>query len=222
MKRAILVAVVLTILMCATIATANEQIVPPEQKEFFKEKSAVSGVGTIKILKKIIDKPLAIHVEEQWMGAGEFSMDSMELMNENASTNVNANVADPWNTTNYYERKLIEFDGKGVGKLTGYKQYVSPSFYGGNGANVKEYFDTASLQTEEWAYLKTTSAIGLTQDLTFNTMAQFNGTWGTQAEWKKPCRKEITHMQEFSGLFSVQKKLQFMEEVKYPPMKVDP
>jgi len=217
MKKAILIMAILFILAGAIVATANEQIPVPEQKEFFKEKSAVSGVGTIKILKKVLNKPLAIEAEEQWMGAGEFSMDSLELMNEGASTNQSADTMDPWNTTNYYEKKLIEFDGMGYGTLTGFKQYNSPSFYGGNGANVKEYFDTNSLQTEEWTYLKTTSKIGMTQDLVFNTMAQFNGTWGVQAEWKKPCRKEITHLQEFSGLFSVQKKLQFMEEVKYPP-----
>ena len=206
MKKAILVLVI--VLLIGT-AMATPPIPEPKQEEYFKEESAVQGVGVIKIQKKILDKAIAVKVSEQWIGVGEFAMHSKELLNESANRTA-TDFDDPWNTTNYYERKLIEFRGE---NLVGFKEYEIPKFYGGIGAKVREYFETAELQTEEWAGLDTTSDVGEKQVLVFNTMNQFNGTWGVNAEWNKVCKKEITHLQEFSGEFAVHKKLEFMEDV---------
>jgi len=51
------------------------------------------------------------------------------------------------------------------------------------------------------------------QSLVFDTCDQFVGTWGTNAEWKKTCKKDIELAQMFTGDFAVQKKLVFEEHV---------
>jgi hypothetical protein len=52
------------------------------------------------------------------------------------------------------------------------------------------------------------------QSLIFDTCDQFKGMWGTNAEWKKTCKKDIELAQMFDGDFAVQKKLVFEELVK--------
>jgi hypothetical protein len=71
------------------------------------------------------------------------------------------------------------------------------------------------LQKQETTTIKTTSNIGQRQSLNFDTQNVFTGTWGTQAEWKKICEKDISHTQLFRGDFQVTKNLIFEEDVTY-------
>ena len=180
-----------------------------EQPQFFKEKSSVQGKGYISIEKKVQDWKVAVDVEEYMEGFGEFSMNSCEILNESARR---SDPTDP----NYYNQKLINFEGNNTNRLTSFAKYESPAFYGGTGAKVNEFFNVSAIQKQEFGSIKTDSALGTAQSLDFATMDDFYGIWGIHSGWQKICQKDIRHHQMFAGNFSVQKDLTFEREVVIP------
>jgi len=206
--------IVLAALVIATFligtAAATHQINQPDQEQYFKEDSAAQGTGYFDITKKIVDKNIAIVVEESISGFtglnGTFAIQSKEILNESV------NISDP-EDPDYQHEKSIDFQAGAGGSMTGFEMYASPAFHRGTGAKVKEIFDVVAMQKHETTKIKTTSNKNLSQSLNFDTQTQFTGTWGTQAEWKKICEKEILHEQVFTGDFQVKKKLKFEELV---------
>ena len=215
----VLAALVITMFMVGT-AAAMHQINQPAQEQYFTEKSAAQGTGYFDISKKIVDKNIAINVEESISGFtglnGTFAINSKEVLNESVDIN---DSKDP----DYRHTKMIDFqaDSDPMAGMTGFEKYESPAFHGGTGATVKEIFSVKALQKQETTTIKTTSAINQRQSLNFDTQNAFTGTWGTQAEWKKICEKDIFHEQAFTGDFQVTKNLIFEEHVKYPCLKDD-
>lgn len=226
----VLAALVIATFMVGT-AAATHQINQPDQEQYFTEDSAAQGTGQFDISKKILDKDIAIDVEESISGFtgqnGSFAIQSKEVLNESVNE---TNPKDP----DYKHTKSIDFQGSGDGAgMTGFEKYASPAFHGGTGATVKEVFDVLAMQKQEATTIKTTTKyIGPPswkdytgpyerQSLNFDTQTQFTGTWGTQAEWKKICKKEITHEQVFTGDFQVTKNLIFEEDVIKPCPKDD-
>ena len=213
------IGIVLTALVIATFmvgtAAAMNQINQPDQEQYFTEKSAAQGTGYFEITKKIVDKDIAIHVEESIEGFtgwnGTFAINSKEVLNESVDVN---NSKD----TDYCHTKMIDFqaDSDPLASMRGFEKYGSPAFYGGTGATVLERFDVKALQKQETTTIKTTSYLGQRQSLNFDTQNAFTGTWGTQAEWKKICKTEILHEQIFTGDFQVKKNLIFEEDVTKP------
>ena len=205
----VLAALVIATFMVGTAAAMN-QIIQPDQEQYFTEKSAAQGTGYFDISKKIVDKNIAINVEESISGFtgwnGTFAINSKEVLNESV------NITDP-KDPDYYHTKMIDFQASDNGYMTGFEKYGSSAFHGGTGATVKEIFTVTALQKQETTTIKTTSAIGQRQSLNFDTQNAFTGTWGTQAEWKKICEKEILHEQVFTGDFQVTKNLIFEEDV---------
>ncbi len=204
----VLAALVIATFMVGTVAAMNK-IPQPCQEQYFTEISAVQGTGYFDISKKVVDKDIAIVIEESISGFtgdnGTFAMQSKEVLNESV------NITDP-KDPDYRHTKSIDFKGNG-GTMTGFEMYSSPAFHGGTGATVKEVFNVLTMQKQETTSVKTTSEIGCRQSLNFNTQAAFTGTWGTQSEWKKICKKEILHEQVFTGDFQVTKNLRFEEDV---------
>ncbi|MCW3129972.1 MAG: hypothetical protein N2V75_07750 [Methanophagales archaeon] len=213
----VLAALVIATFMVGTAAAMN-QINQPEQEQYFTEKSAAQGTGFFDITKKIVDKDIAVVVEESISGFtglnGTFAIQSKEILNESV------NISDP-KDPDYRHTKSIDFQAGEGGSMTGFEMYASPAFHGGTGAKVKEIFDVIAMQKQETTTIKTTSAICQRQSLNFDTQTQFTGTWGTQAEWKKICKKEILHEQVFTGDFQVTKNLIFEEHVTKPCLKDD-
>ena len=200
----VLAALVIATFMVGTVA-AIQPIPDVYQPEYFKEKSCVQGTGTFMISKTIVDKAIAIEVEELIAGDGNFAMDSTEILSEfNNESGLN-----------YEHKKMIQYDNGGDIRLSmqGLERYTSPSFHGGTGAMVEEFFNVAALQKIETVEIFTMANVSSNQSLVFDTCDQFKGTWGTNAEWKKTCKKDIELAQVFTGDFAVQKRLVFEEHV---------
>jgi hypothetical protein len=189
------------------IAVAVPPIAKPEQEQFFSVQSSVQGVGSFEIRNEIVDTEIAINVRERIKGdtgpAGNFAMESREILNESA------NITDP-RDPDYFHYKTIGFSGDW---LRGSAKYGSTAFYGGMGASVEENYNVTGMEKQEVTTIKATSAVGQKQSLNYNTMMVFKGKWGTTAEWKKPCKKDIKHTEMFEGDFAVSKYLIFEELV---------
>ena len=199
------IGIVLAALVIATFmvapAAAIQEVPDVYQPEYFKEKSCAQGTGNFSISKTIVDKAIAIEVVELITGTGNFAMDSKEILSEfNNETGLN-----------YEHSKMIQFDGP---LMTGLEMYTSPAFHGGTGAKVEEFFFVQEMQKIETVEIFTMADPYTNQSLVFDTCDQFVGVWGTNAEWKKPCKKNIELSQMFDGGFAVQKKLVFEELVK--------
>lgn len=188
-------------------AVAVQPVPKPEQEQFFSVQSSVQGIGSFKIENKLVDKEVAINVRERVKGDtgpdGSVAMESREILNESV------NITDPGDP-DYFHYKAIDFSGD---RLRGSAKYGSSAFYGGMGASVEENYEVTGMEKQATATIKTTSAVGQKQSLDYNTITEFTGKWGTTAEWKKPCKKDIRHTETFEGEFSVTKKLIFEELV---------
>jgi hypothetical protein len=176
-----------------------------------KNRNSIGCIGNSdihgRVSKTIVNKDLAIEVKELIQGTGNFAMDSTEIMSEFATTT----------GLNYEHHKMIQYDNGGdpFKSMTGLEMYKSPAFHGGTGAMVEEFFfDITEMQKIETVEIFTMANEGDNQSLVFDTCDQFKGVWGTNAEWKKPCKKNIELSQMFDGGFAVQKKLIFEELVK--------
>ena len=199
----VLAALVIATFMVGTVA-AIQPIPDVYQPEYFKEKSCVQGTGNFMISKTIVDKAIAIEVEELIAGKGEFAMDSTEILSE-----FNNDMG-----LNYEHKKMIQYNAIEDGDImTGFEMYTSPAFHGGTGAKVEEFFNVVALQKIETVGIFTMADVSSNQSLDFDTCDQFVGTWGTNAEWKKTCKKDIELAQVFTGDFAVQKRLLFEEHV---------
>jgi hypothetical protein len=201
----VLAALVIATFMVGTVA-AIQPIPDTYQPEYFKEKSCVQGTGDFMISKTILNKAIAIEVDELIQGTGNFAMDSREIMNEFATKE----------GLNYEHNKMIQYDNGGVlgDRMIGGEMYTSPAFHGGTGAMVEEFFNVEALQKIETVEIFTMADVSSNQSLVFDTCDQFKGIWGTNAEWKKTCKKDIELAQMFDGDFAVQKKLVFEEHVR--------
>jgi len=204
------IGIVLAALVIATFMVAPAAAIQPipdvYQPEYFKEKSCVQGTGNFMISKMIVDKAIAIEVNELISGDGNFAMDSTEILNEFANDT----------GLNYEHKKMIQYNAiEPTDRLRGIEMYKSPSFHGGTDAMVEEFFfDITEMQKIETVKIFTMANVSSNQSLDFDTCDQFVGTWGTNAEWKKTCKKDIELAQMFDGDFAVQKKLMFEELVK--------
>ena len=202
---ALAVLVIVTFMVGTAVAVAP--IPTPDQEQFFSVKSSVQGVGSFEIRNEIVDKEIAINVRERIKGDtgpdGSVAMESEEILNEAV------NITDP-NDPDYFHYKTIDFSGDW---LRGSAKYGSSAFYGGMGASVEENYNVTEMEKQETTTIKTTSAVGQKQSLNYNTMTVFKGKWGTTAEWKKPCKKDIKHTEMFEGEFAVSKYLIFEELV---------
>ena len=188
-------------------AVAVQPIPKPEQEQFFSVQSSVQGVGSFEIRNEIVDKEIAINVRERIKGDtgpdGNIAMESREILNESV------NITDP-NDPDYFHSRTIDFSGDW---LRGSAKYESSAFYGGMGAGAEENYNVTEMEKQETTTIKTTSAVGQKQSLNYNTMTVFTGKWGTTAEWKKQCKKDVKHTEMFEGDFAVTKYLIFEELV---------
>ena len=206
-KFGIALAVGVIVTFIVGTAVAVQPIPKPEQEQFFSMQSSVQGVGSFEIRNEIVDKEIAINVRERIKGDtgpdGNIAMESREILNESV------NITDP-SDPDYFHYKMIGFSGD---RLRGTAKYGSAAFYGGMGASVEENYNVTEMEKQETTTIKATSAVGQKQSLHYNTMAVFKGKWGTTAEWKKPCKKDIKHTEMFDGDFAVSKYLIFEELV---------
>jgi PKD repeat protein len=114
---------------------------PPEQPQYFKEKSSVQGIGYVAIDKKVQDWNAAIYVEEYMEGFGEFAMDSREILDESARR---SDPTDP----NYIHQKLINFHGDATNRLISTERFESPAIFGGTGTRVDAFFNVSAIQKD--------------------------------------------------------------------------
>ena len=202
---ALAVGVIVTFMVGTAVAV--QPIPKPEQEQFFSVQSSVQGIGSFEIRNEIVDKEIAINVRERIKGCtgpdGGVAMESREILNESV------NITDP-SDPDYFHSMTIDFSGDW---LRGSAKYGSSAFYGGMGAIVEENYNVTEMEKQETTTIKTTSAAGQKQSLNYNTMTVFKGKWGTTAEWKKPCKKDIKHTEMFEGDFAVTKNLIFEELV---------
>ena len=202
---ALAVGVIVTFMVGTAVAV--QPIPKPEQEQFFSVQSSVQGIGSFEIRNEIVDKEIAINVRERIKGDtgpdGNIAMESREILNESV------NITDP-SDPDYFHSRTIDFSGDW---LRGSAKYGSSAFYGGMGASVEENYNVTEMEKQETATIKATSAVGQKQSLHYNTMTVFKGKWGTTAEWKKPCKKDIKHTEMFDGEFAVSKYLIFEELV---------
>ena len=121
-----LAALVITMFFVGAVAAmpANN---PPDQREKFREDSAVQGTGYIEYSKKILDKEIAVDVEEQMIGQtgvnGSFAMTITEILNEGIRLDCHGNCSNMTNITdpifgdenspvmiNFECKKMVQFE----------------------------------------------------------------------------------------------------------------
>ena len=187
-----LAALVITMFFVGAVAAmpANN---PPDQREKFREDSAVQGSGYVEYDKKVLDKEIAVDVEEHmWgnTGNGSFAMTIHEVLNEGIRLNCSSNctnmgtMKDPIYgsdhspvMTNFEAKKMVQFEigdsdptatdinGNFVYRLNGIATYNSPGFYGGLNAQVTERYEVMELQKDELVTMTTTATYnGSTRD----------------------------------------------------------
>ena len=229
----VLAALVIATFMVGSVAAMN-RIPVPDQEQYFTEKSSAQGTGVFHIKKTVIDKTIAIEVHEELYGNGNFAMESIEKLNESSHfcmppnptpcpclIPINGNTTQECTccenrSSNYYHSKMIQFDTIGLngGGMSGFESFTSPRMHGGTDAKVREdIWGVTALQEQKVVTMDTTVPVGYKQSLDFDVMVQFEGAWGTDSSWKKPCQKDIKHYQYFNGTFAVQKNLIFEEDV---------
>ena len=173
----ILAALVITMFFVGAVAAmpANN---PPDQREKFREDSAVQGSGYVEYDKIILDKEIAVDVEEHmWgdTGNGSFAMTITEILNEGVRLNCSGNCSDMGNMTdpiygddespvmtNFECKKMVQFeigakDNPLIYGLEGEAIYSNPGFSGGMNAQVNEYYAVSSLQKDETVKMTTTA-----------------------------------------------------------------
>jgi len=181
----ILAALVITMFFVGAVAAmpANN---PPDQREKFREDSAVQGQGYIYYEKTILDKEIAVDVYERMEGNtgvnGSFAMTITEILNEGVRLNCSANgncpdesgikiglIHDPIygdahnpSMINFQCNKMVQFEGDrssaGVSDiLVGYAKYSNPGFHGGMNAQVTEQYAVEELQKDEMVTMRTTA-----------------------------------------------------------------
>jgi hypothetical protein len=247
----ILAALVITMFFVGGVAAmaANN---PPDQREKFREDSAVQGVGYIEYDKIILDKAIAVDVEEHMAGQtgenGSFAMTITEILNEGVRLNTAGNCSSTCMTdpiygdahgpvmTNFECKKMVQFEGE---ILIGKARYNNPGFHGGMNAQVNENYRVMELQKDETVKMTTTATYDADRacgdwencnenkaynanELNFDSKNAFVGEWGTDSSWKKVCSKDIKHHQYFEGEFQVDKNLMFKEEVTEPCPEKEP
>ncbi len=172
----ILAALVITMFFVGAVA-AMPQNNPPDQREKFREDSAVQGSGYIEYDKEILDKEIAVDVEEHMKGQtgpnGSFAMTITEILNEGVRLNCSDNgncpriygciqrIHDPIYgdahspvMTNFECKKMIQFEGV---ILMGNATYSNPGFHGGMNAEVSENYMVTELQKDETVKMTTTA-----------------------------------------------------------------
>jgi len=179
-----LAALVITMFFVGAVAAmpANN---PPDQREKFREDSAVQGSGYMEYDKIILDKEIAVDVEEHmWgdTGNGSFAMTITEILNEGVRLNCSANgncpeeydkidlihdpiFGDAHNPAmiNFECKKMIQYDigdsdrADPAYMLHGIATYSNPGFHGGMNAQVREEYHVWELQKDETTTMRTTA-----------------------------------------------------------------
>jgi hypothetical protein len=174
----ILAALVITMFFVGAVAAmpANN---PPDQREKFREDSAVQGSGYIEYDKIILDKEIAVDIEEHmWgdTGNGSFAMTITEILNEGIRLNCSSDcynmgtMTDPIYgdahspvMTNFECKKMVQFDigdsnpANPLYRLNGIATYSNPGFHGGMNAQVTERYEVLELQKDERVTMTTTA-----------------------------------------------------------------
>ena len=173
--KIILAALVILTFFVGTVAAMNAKN-PPDQREKFREDCAVQGIGYIEYDKIILDKAIAVDVEEHMAGQtganGSFAMTITEILNEGVRLNCNdgyncsangsrTSVMDPIYgsedspvMTNFECKKMVQFEGEA---LVGNARYNNPGFHGGINAEVIETYAVVELQKDETVKMTTTA-----------------------------------------------------------------
>jgi hypothetical protein len=175
----ILAVLVITMFFVGGVAAMNAKN-PPDQREKFREDCAVQGVGYIEYEKKILDKAIAVDVEESMYGHtgwenGSFAMTITEILNEGVRLDCHGNCTNMTNITdpiygddnspvmtNFECKKMVQFEiadadpDEGWG-LVGRARYNNPGFHGGINAEVIEHYNVWELQKDELVTMTTTA-----------------------------------------------------------------
>lgn len=192
----VLAALVITMFFVSAVAAmpANN---PPEQREKFREDSAVQGEGYIFYEKTVLDKAIAVDVYERMeghtgsSGNGSFAMTITEILNEGVRLNHEgngsySNITDPIYgdmdrpvMTNFECKKMIQFETvqpNGYG-LSGIATYKSPGFHGGLNAEVTERYgnEVKDVVTGARLYAPVRS-LQKDETITMTTTATYNDT----------------------------------------------
>ena len=188
----ILAALVITMFFVGAVAAMPAKN-PPNQREKFIEVSAVQGTGWIEYDKILLDKAIAVDVEEHMWGYtgenGSFAMSVHEVLNEGVRLNCTGNCSNGMGTIsdpiygdahspvmlNFECNKMVQFEAEDeewlrnafVG-LSGTATYKSPGFQGGINAQVTENYGSAVAGYSGLRTLQKDETTTLTSTATYN------------------------------------------------------
>jgi len=189
-----LAALIITMFFVGAVAAmpANN---PPDQREKFREDSAVQGEGYIFYEKSVLDKEIAVDVYERMeghtgsFGNGSFAMTITEILNEGVRLNCSGNCSDMGTIkdpiygddhspvmVNFECKKMVQFETV-EGGLSGIATYKNPGFHGGMNAAVTERYGNEVKDVDTGARLYA-GVLSLQKDetVTMTTTATYDET----------------------------------------------
>ncbi len=223
------VLVAIAFVLACGLVLAKPPIDEPEQYEQFCESQLVSGSGLIEAEMTITDRSVALEYRNVMSGDGNIDMDAVHVYSQNADKLVRnlTDCEDPANLDGTSPKKLNFYDNvkmiyDGITPLEGGKFLNSRGLYGGIDANVIETFSVNRIEKDQTAYFGSTENSSVAHTVGLDTLSDFTGTWGTNANMWKIFYKDISSDEEFSGNFSIQKEIKFHEtdvpdrEIEWP------
>jgi hypothetical protein len=148
-------------------------------------------------------------------------MDSTQIFSQepNKLIRPTPNCSDPNGTSlnklNFFEETRIKYEG--VTPLQGGKFIAN----GEMDASVQERFSVSRMERDQTVFFGSTRNSTIAHTVGFDTMASFNGTWGTESSIHEIFYKDIKSREAFSGEFEVQKEIKLHEKPKPTLVPID-
>jgi len=167
MKGVAVAAVIIAALLgCIGMAMANAPLKPPLQYEQFCESQKISGTGVSDVSTTIVDKKIALEYYNTMAGDGDLEMDSTQAYSENAQKlQRNVSAINDSNTAalNLYENTKLTYNARNA-PLVGGKYLNSKAFYGGIGADIKEFYSVNQMEKDQTAFFSSTAPSNVSPD----------------------------------------------------------
>lgn len=206
-----------------SVAAGNPAISETAQSEDYYNRVRASGTGYFEVGSSVVDKRIGLEYYSFVYGDGHLEMDQKSAVSTSAA-NVQGDLNGSTVPLNLLDEVKMSYEGETP--MVGSKYINSKAFWGGIGAEVKEYFEVTEMERIQKTYFASTDPGSRSSDpseaaalrekspahmVGMDLATSFNGTWQTDSRWHKIFYKDMLEHQTFSGVFEVEKTLRFSE-----------